>query len=104
MAKRCPQCGNDMGYVSIHDNLHTLFLQNSKLTREDNNVILIFYWIHFDHMLILQNRVGLWPTNAGELTSMQRIDREIRNILQPSKTRRKSREMEQEVRANYAKT
>ena len=92
-----------MGYPDIHDNLHTLFLLNPELEREDNNVILMFYWIRFDYMLELQNNLGVWPKNAGAMTSMQRIDREIRNILTPSKTRRRARELEQEVRSNYAR-
>ena len=103
MAKRCPRCGNDIGYPIIHDNLHTLFLSIPELKQEDNNVILIIYWIQYDEMLILANRVGVWPRNAGEMTSMQRIDREIRNILQPSKERRKSRELQEQVREEYAR-
>lgn len=102
MAKQCPRCHNDIGYPIIHDNLHTLFLSIPELKQEDNNVILIIYWIQFDDMLRMQNNIGVWPRNAGEMTSMQRIDREIRNILQPSKERRKSREQAEEVRVQYA--
>ncbi len=73
-----------------------------ELKTSDNNIILIIYWIEFDGMLVKQSNFGVWPRNADEMTSMQRIDREIRNILQPSKERRKSRELEEEVRVKYA--
>jgi len=102
MVKQCPRCGNAIGYPIIHDNLHTLFVSMPELKTADNNIILLIYWIQFDEMLAKENNLGVWPRNADEMTSMQRIDREIRNILQPSQVRLKSREMEKEVRANYA--
>jgi len=103
MAQKCNRCGNDIGYLEIHVNLHHLFLSMPELKKADNNIIVIIYWIQFDDMLGKQNNFGVWPRNADEMTSLQRIDREIRNILQPSQVRRKSREMEEEVRAKYAK-
>ena len=68
---------------------------------ESNDVINETYKIVYDDLLRIHNSTNS-PRNMGDTTPLQRIDREIRNILQPSRVRRKSREMEQEVRAKYA--
>ena len=96
-------CGNGhlVGYSDIHIKLHQLFWTMPRLRTESNNVIVNVFWTNFDgltELMVLPN----WPWYTSELTSLQRIDREIRNILQPSQHRQKSREAESEVRAKYA--
>jgi len=101
MADQCSKCGNDMGYADIHANLHTLFSSVPKLRDASQDIIIETYKILFDELLRIHTSTN-YPWNMDDTTPLQRIDREIRNILQPSRMRRKSREMEQEVRAKYA--
>jgi len=93
--------GHFVGYQDIHIKLHTVLHALPYLRTADNNVILTSYWIQFDGFYELLKMPG-WVAYTDQLTSMQRIDREIRNILQPSQHRAKSREMEQLVRVKYA--
>lgn len=90
-----------MGYADIHTNLHSLFSKDPRLLTESNDVINETYKIVFDDLLRIHNSTN-YPKNMGQTTPLQRIDREIRNILKPSRVRRRSREMEQEVRVKYA--
>ena len=103
MPEQCPKCGNDMGYADIHANLHSLFSKDPRLLIDCNDIIIETYKIVFDDLFRIQNSTN-YPRNMGQTTPLQRIDREIRNILQPSQVRRKSRELEQEVRAKYARS
>ncbi len=104
MPKICDTCHNEIGFVEIHANLHILFTQNKQLVTASNNTITWHYWVNFDGLLdkIFALVQAGKQINFDSLTSLQRIDREIRNILHPSRTREKSRKMEAAVHAQYS--
>jgi len=97
VTRNCGTCGHDIGYLSIHKNLHTLFTEIETLKIASTNKIVFAYWVKFEDFTSIFNN----PQNfdPDKFTSLQRIDREIRNILPPSQQRLKLRE---EARDHYA--
>jgi len=98
--------GHRVGSEKIHLNLHTLFTSVPRLLTLDKNkynVIDHIYWIQYDDLLRLQNADN-YPWNMEEVTSIEAIDREVRNIIEPSNHSQRSREMEKKVRASYGQT
>jgi len=101
--KYCIQ-GHRVGSEKIHLNLHLLFTSVPHLmTLEKNkyNVIDHVYWIQYDDLIRLQNADN-YPWNMQEVTSIEAIDREVRNIIEPSNHSQRSSEMEKKVRESYA--
>lgn len=91
----CTTCNNKIGSRKIHENLHLIFDAKPELIVETQNAIVFEYWKTFDQF-------GTVTLSPNEITSLQLIDREIRNIIQPSRIRKKARENEAKVRQEYS--
>lgn len=99
MTRTCEICKHEIGYRDIHENLHKMFSEEPDLVTASTNRIVFVYWIKYERLLEAFYNAEFHPDN---FTSLQRIDREIRNMLPGSLVRKEAREkIEKERHEHY---
>ena len=101
MTSTCSRCGNGIGYPEIHETIHQLIDSGEIPNDPDPSIRNSMILTVMDEMTQFGNafRINDGKHNfdwANCQIPIQRIDREIRHVLQPRKRSKKSNELEAE--------
>lgn len=90
LTETCEICGNGIGYKDIHEIIH--YMIDNKMIPDDpnpqiRNSLILNVWneLSFFKNVFLNNIQSSDYTWSNKLVPIQRIDRELRHVLQPRK-------------------
>jgi len=108
LTSKCEKCGNGVGYREIHERIH--FMIDNEIIPDDpdpaiRNSLILEVWneMSFFKNAFIRNMKSDNYKWANKLISLQKIDRELRHVLQPRKRSQKAKLLEKERHEHHVK-